>query len=118
MPLYLNAMDVMVLPSIRSQTFNEPFGRVLVEAMACGVPIVGTTCGSMRLVLGDAGVIVPDGDAEALGKAVGDLLADPEARARLATLGRERALERYTWDRFAEIVRDGYGQVLRGRGSE
>lgn len=112
-PLYLNAMDVVVLPSIRSRAFNEPFGRVLVEAMACGIPVVGTTCGSMGLVLGDAGVIVPEGDAAALARAVEGLLADPGRRRELSRLGRARVLEHYTWRRFAEIVHAGYQEILR-----
>jgi len=112
-PLYLSAMDVMVLPSIRSRDFNEPFGRVLVEAMACGVPVVGTTCGSMGLVLGDAGLLVPDGDAAAIAEAVASLVEDPGRRAELSRLGRERVIERYTWRRFAEIIREGYETILR-----
>jgi glycosyltransferase involved in cell wall biosynthesis len=114
-PPYLNAIDIMVLPSIRSQWSNESFGRVLVEAMACAVPVVGTTCGSMDLVLGDAGVIVPEGDPGALASELGRLLANEPARRALADRGRRRALERYTWTRFAEIVRDTYFELV-GRG--
>lgn len=113
-PLYLNAFDVMVLPSIKSAKFNEPFGRVLVEAMACGVPVIGTTCGSMRLVLGDAGWIVPDNDVDALRSELGRLLADEPLRDELARAGRQRVLDLYTWPRFADLIRQGYLDVLKG----
>ncbi len=113
-PLYLNAMDVMVLPSIRTETFNEPFGRVLVEAMACGTPVIGTTCGSMGLVLGEAGIIAQDDDVRELRDAIAGLLGSDERRAELSRLGRQRVLELYTWPRFAELIHSGYLDVMKG----
>jgi len=113
-PLYLSAFDVMVLPSIKSSKFNEPFGRVLVEAMACGVPVIGTTCGSMGLVLGEAGLIVQDNDVEALRDRLGALLSDPGLMHELSKRGRKRALDVYTWPRFAELIHQGYLDVLKG----
>jgi glycosyltransferase involved in cell wall biosynthesis len=111
-PPYLNALDVMVLPSIRTPKFNEPFGRVLVEAMSCGVPVIGTTCGSMELVLGDAGIIVPEDDAEALAGSIKEVLGDDVLRSELSRRGRERALSHYTWPAFADAVHEAYIEVL------
>jgi glycosyltransferase involved in cell wall biosynthesis len=113
-PLYLSAFDVMVLPSIRSSKFNEPFGRVLVEAMACGVPVIGTTCGSMELVLGDAGLIVPDNDVDSLRRQLTALLSDRGLMDGLSRRGRQRVLDLYTWPRFADMIHRGYLDVLKG----
>ncbi|MCD4690742.1 glycosyltransferase [bacterium] len=113
-PLYLSAFDVMVLPSIRSAKFNEPFGRVLVEAMACGVPVIGTTCGSMELVLGDAGLIVPDNDVDSLRTQLAALLSDRGLMGALSRKGRQRVLDLYTWPRFADMIHQGYLDVLKG----
>ncbi len=112
-PAYLNALDVMVLPSIRSEKFNEPFGRVLVEAMACGVPVIGTTCGSMALVLGDAGLIVQDNDVDALNDQLRSLLSDRALMDELSSRGRQRVLDLYTWPRFASLIHQGYLDALK-----
>src|SRR5262249_1025710 len=58
-PEYLAAMDVLVLPSRTTDTWAEQFGHVLIEAMAAGVPVVGSSSGAIPEVVGDAGVIVP-----------------------------------------------------------
>ncbi len=112
-PQYLNALDVMVLPTVRSTTCNETFGRVLVEAMACGIPVIGTACGSMGLVLGDAGLIVPDGDVEALSSQLGEILSNSGLMDELSRRGRRRAHDLYTWPRFAELIHQGYLEVMK-----
>jgi len=58
--------DVLVLPSRTTRVWKEQFGRVLVEAMACKVPVVGSDSGAIPEVIGDAGLVFPEGDAEAL----------------------------------------------------
>jgi glycosyltransferase involved in cell wall biosynthesis len=88
---------ICVTPSI-----YEGFGLPAAEAMACATPVVVTDGGALPEVVGDAGVIVPKGDASALAAALDDLLADPERRRRLGEAGRRRAAALYAWDRFAE----------------
>jgi glycosyltransferase involved in cell wall biosynthesis len=90
-PAYLSAMDLLAAPSLTTPQWREQFGRMLVEAMACGVPVVGSDSGEIPHVLGAAGLVVPEGDADALAGALGTLLADPALRARLAAAGRARA---------------------------
>lgn len=103
-PRYINAMDVLVLPSETSWQFKtltavgwkEQFGHVLIEAMACRVPVVGSDSGEIPHVIGSAGLVFPEGDAAALCDRLAALLDSPPYRAKVAELGYQRAMERYT----------------------
>jgi glycosyltransferase involved in cell wall biosynthesis len=90
-PDHLGAMDLLVAPSLTTPRWREQFGRMLTEAMACGVAVVGSDSGEIPHVLGDAGAVVPEGDSDALAAAIGRWLADPRARAAAARRGLERA---------------------------
>jgi glycosyltransferase involved in cell wall biosynthesis len=98
MPAVYRRMDVLALPSRTTATWAEQFGRVLVEAMWCGVPVVGSDSGEIPWVIDSTGggVVVPEGDVPALRDALGGLLADPARRDRLATRGREAVAARFT----------------------
>jgi glycosyltransferase involved in cell wall biosynthesis len=74
---------------------------VLVEAMACGVPVVGSDSGEIPHVVGDAGLIFPEGEVEALRSHLTRLMRDPELHADLRRRGRERVLAHYTQARVA-----------------
>lgn len=76
----------------------EGFGLPVIEAMACGTPVVSTDGGALPEVVGDAGVIVPAGDAEALRGAIDALLRDPVRREALAAAGLRRVRRHYHWD--------------------
>lgn len=83
-------MDVLVLPSRTTPTWVEQFGRVLVEALWCGVPVIGSSSGEIPWVIETTGggVVFPEGDIGALAAALTDLRANPDKRARLAEAGR------------------------------
>jgi len=100
-PNFLKTIDALVLPSITQPNWKEQFGRVLIEAMACGVPVVGSTCGEIPNVIGDAGLIVPESDTDALADALRQLARDPALRAALTRKGRDRVLSRFTQKRIA-----------------
>jgi glycosyltransferase involved in cell wall biosynthesis len=102
MPEVIARWDALALPSLTRPNWKEQFGRVLVEAMASGVPCVGSDSGEIPHVLGSAGLVVPEGDADALAAALGRLASDGELRAELRRRGRQRVLARYTHARIAE----------------
>jgi glycosyltransferase involved in cell wall biosynthesis len=107
--LYAEA-EVACVPSL-----YEGFSLPAVEAMACGVPVVGTTGGAVPEVLGrdnDTGLIVPAGDADALAQMILRALADPLLRARIGAAGRERALSNFTWRRTAQGTAEHYRALL------
>ena len=101
MPEFYRRLDVLVLPSRSRTNWVEQFGRVLVEAMACGVPVVGSDCGEIPHVIGDAGLVFPEGDAEALQAQLAQLMTAPDLWAELARRGRARVLDGYTQVRVA-----------------
>jgi L-malate glycosyltransferase len=113
-PAYLDLMDVVVLPSLTTPRAREQFGRVLVEAMACEVPVIGSDSGSIPEVVGDAGRIVPEGSVTALAVALEDLAADPALRARLGAAGRARVLRHFTWEKAAARYKAIYDGLLAG----
>jgi glycosyltransferase involved in cell wall biosynthesis len=102
MPEIVARWDALALPSLTRPNWKEQFGRILIEAMASGVPCVGSDSGEIPHVLGDAGLVVPEGDAGALAAALGRLADDPGLRRALAARGRARVLARYTHARVAE----------------
>ncbi|HEY1929607.1 MAG TPA: glycosyltransferase family 4 protein [Caulobacteraceae bacterium] len=88
---------ICVTPSL-----YEGFGLPAAEAMATGAPVVVTDGGALPEVVGEAGVVVPAGDAEALRSAIADLLDDPARRRRLGAAAAARAEARFSWERVAE----------------
>jgi glycosyltransferase involved in cell wall biosynthesis len=102
LPLWYAAATVFTLPSL-----YEGFGIPLLEAMACGTPVVASSSSSLPEVVGDAGLIVSPTDPEALGRALLQLLNDGDLRAEL----RERGLRRarlFSWADMAERTLDVY----------
>src|SRR5205807_4769780 len=107
--LYAEA-EVAVVPSL-----YEGFSLPAVEAMACAVPVVATTAGALPEVVGrdgDAGLLVPPGDAPALAAAIDRALADASLRRQLGYHGRARVLERFTWERAAEATVAEYRKAI------
>ena len=103
--LYSRA-SVFVFPSI-----YEGFGLPVLEAMACGAPVITSDRSAMPESAGDAAVLVDPDDHDALGDALGALLADGDARADRARRGRERAAD-FTWEVSARRTWDVYEELL------
>lgn len=96
-PAYLNAMDLLCAPSQTRSNWREVFGRMLIEAFACGVPVIASDSGEIPYVVGNAGRIVREGDQTAWIERLGEMLENPVLRAELSHRGLERARTSYSW---------------------
>jgi glycosyltransferase involved in cell wall biosynthesis len=101
------AAEVAACPSL-----FEGFGFPAAEAMACGLPVVAARGGALPEVVGDAGLLVPTRDPEALARAIDTLLGDPALRERLGRAARARVLERFRWSRAASALVEVYQEVI------
>jgi glycosyltransferase involved in cell wall biosynthesis len=110
-PTHLRQIDVLVVPSRTRPNWKEQFGRVLVEAMSCGVAVVGSDCGEIPRVIGKAGLVFPEGDVETLRGCLAQLMHDPSRRAELARQGRARVLAHYTQAQVAAQTYAVYQEV-------
>lgn len=102
MPEIMNALDVLVLPSRTTASWKEQFGRVLTEAMAAEVAVVGSDSGEIPYVIGKAGLVVPEGSPTALFKALESLYDNAGLRFTLGQAGRQRVLGHYSQDVVAQ----------------
>lgn len=104
-PLYLNAADIFVQPSL-----HEGLGIALIEAMACGIPVVGTRVDGILDIIedGENGFLVPPKDSEALAEAVKRLFADEDIRSRFITKGLETVKDKFQWDDVLPKIEEVY----------
>lgn len=113
MPGYLRQMDALVLSSRTLPNWKEQFGRVLVEAMACGVPVIGSDCGEIPNVIGPAGLIFHEENIDGLRERLLQLMQDDELRLELGRRGRERVLANFTQAQIAAQTVEVYRQMLK-----
>lgn len=111
-PRVLHDFDVLVLPSRSAPNWREQFGRALVEAMACAVPVIGSDSGEIPHVIGDAGLVFPEEDWRALADHLRALQRDPVRRASLGQIGRQRALSHFSIRSNAEHTVAVYHEIL------
>lgn len=101
MPAYFAAMDVLCAPSQTTARWREQFGRMLIEAMACGVPVLASRSGEIPHVVGDAGVLLQEEDAAQWAASLVTLLADESARREMSDRGLRRARTEFAWPAVA-----------------
>ncbi len=95
-----------------SPSLYEGFGLPAGEAMACGCAVISSDGGALPEVVGDAGLVVPAGDSQALAQALETVMADEVLRHNLQRKGRERILKRFSWQVAAREFTDYYHQIL------
>ena len=110
-PRYLNALDVLCAPSQTTPRWREQFGRMLIEAFACGVPVIGSDSGEIPHVIGDAGLVAGETDEAVWRVTLASLLNSPARRTDLAARGLDRARQRYAWPIIARQYLDFFDKV-------
>ncbi|OAB59736.1 glycosyl transferase family 1 [Phormidium willei BDU 130791] len=117
---YINLLDTLLLPSettyrfktLSSVGWKEQFGHVLIEAMACRVPVIGSDSGEIPHVIGESGLVFPEGDADRLRDCLLKLMENPELAGELAQRGYHRALAEYTNRAIAQKQLAFYQELL------
>ena len=97
LPDFYRSLDVLAVPSLTTPGWVEQFGRVVIEAMACGTPVVASDSGALAEVVGGAGLLVAPGDALELAAALKQVGTDAELAERMRAAGIARA-QAYDWD--------------------
>ena len=112
MPGIYAKMDALVLPSRTLPNWKEQFGRVLIEAMSSGVPVIGSRSGEIPVVIGDAGLVFNENDTASLRRHIERLASQPALCADLATRGRTRAIAHYSMEQIAAETVAVYRSLL------
>jgi glycosyltransferase involved in cell wall biosynthesis len=109
----LSAIDVLVIPSRSTRVWQEQFGRVIVEAMGCEVPVVGSDSGAIPEVVGGHGLIFPEDNVGVLVEHLRRLRASPTLRNSLGRQGRDWALATHESSVRARQFLDFYREFVR-----
>ena len=106
---YYEQSDIFIFPSV----WNEPFGIPIIEAMAMELPVIATYSGAFPELVeqGKTGLLVERSDADALTEAILCLLEDENLSKAMGKAGRQRAVEKFSWDRLSESLLDRYKQI-------
>lgn len=116
MPSFYQGLDAFVLPSRTQRNWKEQFGRVLIEAMSCSIPTVVSDSGEAQHVVGEAGLVYPEADPEALAAHLEALQTAPLQRGLRGRAGRARVLSHFSMREVASRVADVYTQTLSASG--
>ncbi len=115
-PTYLNAMDVLCAPSQTMPNWREQFGRMLIEAFACGVPIIASDSGEIPYVVDHAGIIVGEKDEAGWIRAIEDLLGNEAQRHEFSKRGVNRSRSTFAWPVVAQQHLDFFDELLDMKG--
>jgi glycosyltransferase involved in cell wall biosynthesis len=111
-PEEMSKFDVLVLPSRTVPEWKEQFGHVLIEAMAMGIPAIGSTCGEIPNVIGRPDLVFSEGDAEALAAILERMILEPAWRKEVEQYGITRVCQNYSHERIAERLVSLWRKIL------
>ena len=113
---YYNCIDILVVPSHTTKSWKEQFGRVLIEAMACGIPVIGSSSGEIPNVIRKTGggLIFQERNIKDLAAKICELLKDERKRKELGKRGHEKVIELYSYEVVAKQFYEVYRQLLSG----
>jgi glycosyltransferase involved in cell wall biosynthesis len=114
-PAYVNAMDLLCAPSESARHWKEQFGRMIVEAFACGIPVIGSDSGEVPYVVGDGGVIAAEQQKAPWVAAIEQLVSDERRRRELGAVALERARKVFAWPVVARQYLDFFDSFDRAR---
>ncbi|MFP4466119.1 MAG: glycosyltransferase family 4 protein [Candidatus Goldiibacteriota bacterium] len=107
----MSEMDIFVLPSLTAGNWKEQFGRVIIEAFASKIPVIGSSSGEIPHVIGDAGLVFEEGNAADLGRCIKKLSDNSGLRRELAIKGYNRMLDRFTNRKIAGMLSEFYRSI-------
>ncbi len=116
MPDAFRAADMFVLPSIATPEWQEQFGMSLIEAMACGVPVISTLSGAISEIAVDHAILCQPNDFFSLYESMKRVMLNPALREDLGAGARAYALEQFNLDTYASALSDVYEELLAERG--
>ncbi|MCB4790444.1 MAG: glycosyltransferase family 4 protein [Elusimicrobia bacterium] len=111
LPALYSKMDILVLPSLTTKNWKEQFGRVLIEAMACGVAVIGSSSGEIANVISDSGIIFKEGSQEGLSAAMEELIENPKRLEEMKAKSLERVKNNYTWAKVGIKLKNIYDEI-------
>ena len=112
---FMRDLDVLMLMSRTTASWKEQFGRVIMEAQACGTPVIGSSSGSIPSVVGEGGWIVAEGDGVSLAEVIGRLANSPDEVAAARLAGLDQANSRYSFDTVARSLGQAMHAAARRR---
>ncbi len=117
-PEEMGKFDVLVLPSRSVLDWKEQFGHVLIEAMAMGIPAIGSTCGEIPNVIGRSDLVFPEGDAARLATILERMICEPEWRQEVEQYCLNRVYQHYTHERIAQRLLNLWHKVLEHKSAK
>lgn len=114
-PKFIQQFDVLVLPSRSTNIWKEQFGRVLIEAMAIGVPVIGSSSGDIPNVIGNCGLIFKENDYDELANSIKCLTSDSDLLKTLVNRGREKVEREYSLKMVSQQMIDMFHQLLKDK---
>ena len=111
-PAELGNFDILVLPSRSVATWKEQFGHVIIEAMAMGIPVIGSSCGEIPNVIACEDLVFPESDSTALAQILNRIICDDSWREQMGNYGIERVKKYYSHERIAQRLLEQWQNLV------